>query len=149
MVLHKVGQDWSHLAAAAAANIVQCKAPIWTLLHIHWASLVAQTVKRLPAMRETWVRSGRLGFNPGIRKIPWRRKWQFTPALLPGKSRKRRSLIGYRPWVPKKSDTTQWTSLSLFIFMVLHVFTLIIFLWTFFLYKPENCILKCIRSGKA
>lgn len=26
---------------------------------------------------------------------------------------------------------------------------LIVFLWTFFLYKPENCILKCIRSGKA
>ena len=38
------------------------------------ASLVAQTVQRLPAMQETWVR-----------KIPWRRKWQPTPVLLPGK----------------------------------------------------------------
>ena len=28
-----------------------------------WASLVAQRVKRLPAMRETWVRS--LGWEPG------------------------------------------------------------------------------------
>ena len=27
--------------------------------------------------------------------------------------------------------------------------TLIIFLWTFFLYKLENCVLKCIGSGKA
>lgn len=27
--------------------------------------------------------------------------------------------------------------------------TLIIFLWTVFLYKLENCILKCIRSAKA
>ena len=26
-----------------------------TLLYIRWASLVAQTVKNLPAMRETWV----------------------------------------------------------------------------------------------
>jgi len=25
-------------------------------------------------------------FYPCVRKIPWRRKWQTTPALLPGKS---------------------------------------------------------------
>ena len=23
-------------------------------------------------------------FNPWVRKIPWRRKWQPTPVLLPG-----------------------------------------------------------------
>ena len=38
-------------------------------------SLVAQTVKRLLAMRKTRVQS--LGW-----KIPWRRKWQPTPVLL-------------------------------------------------------------------
>ena len=27
-------------------------------------------------------------------KLPWRRKWQSTPALLPGKSHGRRSLLG-------------------------------------------------------
>ena len=37
--------------------------------------LVAQRVKYLPAMQETW-------FNPWVRKIPWRRKWQPTPVLL-------------------------------------------------------------------
>ena len=26
----------------------------------------------------------RPGFNPWVRKIPWRRKWQPTPVLLPG-----------------------------------------------------------------
>ena len=30
-------------------------------------------------------RCRRHGFNPWIRKIPWRRKWQPTPVLLPGK----------------------------------------------------------------
>ena len=25
-------------------------------------------------------------FDPWVRKIPWRRKWQFTPVFLPGKS---------------------------------------------------------------
>ena len=51
-------------------------------LTLHWlfcaslasnqASLVAQRLKRLPAMQETWVR-----------KITWRRKWQTTPVFLP------------------------------------------------------------------
>ena len=43
------------------------------------ASLVAQTVKRLPAMLES-------RFDSWVGKIPWRRKWQSTPALLTGKS---------------------------------------------------------------
>ena len=53
---------------------------IYTHTHTHiyiWASLVAQTVKHLPTMRETQVRS--LG-----REDPWRRKWQPTQVLLPG-----------------------------------------------------------------
>ena len=41
------------------------------------------------------------------RKIPWRRQWQSTPALLPGKSHGRRSLICYSPWGRKESDTTE------------------------------------------
>ena len=35
------------------------------------------------------------------------RKWQPTPALLPGKFHGQRSLIGYSPWGLKKSDTTE------------------------------------------
>ena len=27
---------------------------------------------------------GRPRFDPWVRKIPWKRKWQFTPVLLPG-----------------------------------------------------------------
>ena len=30
--------------------------------------------------------------------LPWRRKWQPTPAGLPGKSQGRRSLVGCRLW---------------------------------------------------
>ena len=41
-------------------------------------SLVAQMVKRLSTMWETWVQS--LGWE-----VPWRRKWQPTPVLLPRK----------------------------------------------------------------
>ena len=38
--------------------------------------------------------------------ICWRRKWQSTPVLLPGKSHGQRSLVGYRPWGRKESDMT-------------------------------------------
>ena len=37
---------------------------------------------------------GRPGFNPWVGKIPWRRKWQPTPAFLPGESHGQRSLEG-------------------------------------------------------
>ena len=33
--------------------------------------------------------------------IPWRRKWQPTPVLLPGESHRQRSLADYSPWVAK------------------------------------------------
>src|SRR5574338_627821 len=36
----------------------------------------------------------RPGFDPWVRKIPWRRKWQPTPVLLPGKFHGWRSLAG-------------------------------------------------------
>ena len=49
----------------------------------------------------------RPGFNSWVGKVPWRRKWQSTPALLPGKSHGWRSLIGYSPWGRKESDMTE------------------------------------------
>ena len=53
------------------------------------------------------LQCGRPRFNPWVRKIPWRRKWQPTPVLLPGKSHGRRSLVGYSPQGHKESDMTE------------------------------------------
>ena len=50
---------------------------------------------------------GRPRFIPWVRKIPWRRKWQSTPVLLPGTSHGQRSLEGYSPWGRKELDTTE------------------------------------------
>ena len=47
------------------------------------------------------------GFDPWVGKIPWRRKWQPTPVLLPGKFHGLRSLVDYSPWGHKESDTTE------------------------------------------
>ena len=39
----------------------------------------------------------------------WRRKWQPTPAFLPGESQGQGSLVGCRLWGRTESDTTEVT----------------------------------------
>jgi len=39
----------------------------------------------------------RLKFDPWVGKIPWRRKWQPTPVVLPEEYHGQRSLAGYSP----------------------------------------------------
>ena len=86
MVPHRVGHDWSDLAAA---NVIM-------------ASLVAQMVNSLPIMQGT-------GFDLWVGKIPWRKKWQPTPVFLPEETYEQRNLVGYSPWGCKKSDMTEVT----------------------------------------
>ena len=45
--------------------------------------------------------------NPWLWNIPWRRKWQPTQVLLPGKSHGWRSMVGYTSWGRKESDMTE------------------------------------------
>ena len=45
-------------------------------------------------------------FNPWVRKIPWRRKWQPTPVFLPGEIHGQRSLEDYSPRGRKESHMT-------------------------------------------
>ena len=48
----------------------------------------------------------RLWFDPWVGKIPWRRKYQYTPEFLPWESHEQRSLGVYSSWGGKKLDTT-------------------------------------------
>ena len=69
-------------------------------LQYSWASLVAQLVKNLPAMQETWVWF--LGWEDPLEK------WKATHS----------SILAWRihglysPWSHKQSDMTEWLSLS-------------------------------------
>ena len=62
---------------------------------------MAQTIKNLPAMQETWIQS--LGWEDPLEKgmsthssiLAWRIPWT-------------ESLVGYSSWGHKKSDTTEW-----------------------------------------
>ena len=90
---------------------------LWFLLKLtfvysmRWASLGAQTVKNLPAVRKTQFRS--LG-----QKNLWRREWLPTPVFLPGEFYGQASLEGCSPWGCKESNTTAWLTLSLSDFIV-------------------------------
>ena len=56
---------------------------------------------RLPSWisgKESACQCKRHGFDPRVRKIPWRRKRQLTPVFLPEESHGQRSLVGYSPW---------------------------------------------------
>ena len=61
---------------------------------------MAPTVKNLPAMQETQVRS--LG-----QEDPLRKAWLPTPVFLPRESLGQRSLVDYGPWEPEESDRTE------------------------------------------
>ena len=66
-------------------------------LQYSWASLVAQLVKNLPTVWETWVLS--VGWED-----PWRRERLPTPVFWPGEL--------YSPWGHKESDMTERLSLA-------------------------------------
>ena len=57
--------------------------------------------------KESTCQSRRGGFDPWIRKIPWRRKWQPAPVFLPVKTHRQGSLVGYSPWSCKELDTIE------------------------------------------
>ena len=64
-------------------------------LQYSWTSLVAQPVKNLPAMWESWV-------DPWVGKIAWRRERLPTPVFWP------KEFHGlYSSWGRKESDKTE------------------------------------------
>ena len=77
------------------------KSEIWPVIFIHlwegmwlrWWSVCLQCRKP--------------GFDSWVGRIPWKRKWQPSPVLLPGKSHGRRILVGCSPWGRKELDTTE------------------------------------------
>ena len=70
---------------------------IWYNTLNFWLSITflgfpsGSAIKNLPA------NAGDMSLIPGSGRPSWRRKWQLTPVVLPGKSRGQRSLVDYRP----------------------------------------------------
>ena len=71
-----------------------------------------QGLPRWLSGKESACKCTRCGFDPWVRKIPWRRKWQPTPVFLPEKSRGQRSLADYSTKGHRESDTTERLSMQ-------------------------------------
>ena len=77
---------------------------------VTWSTDLPQRCQLIRGKGLPWWLSGkesacqcrRHGFDPWVRKIPWRRKWQPTPVFLPGESHGQRGLEGYSPWGCKR-----------------------------------------------
>ena len=120
---HRVGHDWSDLAAAAARFLA--RAPGWTVVPLakSWEGKEEQNICKYIAFEGPLSKTGasqmalevknpaagdmRCGSNPWVRKISWRRKGQPTPVFLPGKLNGWRSLVGYSPRGRKELDKTE------------------------------------------
>ena len=80
---------------------------VWKLGREHmtrlWVSLVAQMVKKLPVMREPWVRS--LGWEDPLEEGMSTHSGMYSHLENP---HGQRSLTGYSPWGHKELDTTKW-----------------------------------------
>ena len=61
---------------------------------------MAQMVKNLPAIQETWIRSL-------SQEDPLEKGMQHTPVYLPREFHGQESLAGYNPWGLKESDVTE------------------------------------------
>ena len=59
--------------------------------------------------KESICQCRRCRFDPWVKKIPWRRKWQPTPLFLPGISHGQRSLVSYSLWSGRDGHDKQFS----------------------------------------
>ena len=135
---HRVGHDWSDLAAAAAAaehtHLLLNNHFTFSKMTLH--KHMNPTVSQCPEKENrgtifwTFLLTKCVNYQAFYKTIPyitteaslvaqmvkriWRRKWQPTPGLLPGKSHGQRSLVGYSPWGCK--ELTQLSNFTFCLF---------------------------------
>ena len=78
-------------------------------MHEVFGGFPCSSISKVPACR-------RPGFDPWVRKIPWRRTWQHTLVFLPIEFHGQGSLAGYSPWGRKECVSTEQPTLSLHFF---------------------------------
>ena len=96
----------------APARAMFCPASsIWTIAASTWSYFCTHPlllwVPGAAQRQRIWQQCRRRAFNPRVRKIPWRRAWQSTLVLLPGKSYGQRNVAGYSPQGCKELDMTE------------------------------------------
>ena len=81
---------------------------VYIYIHIYICVCLCVCIIGLPwwlSGKESACQCRKHGFNPWLKKIPWRRKWQPTVAFLPGKFHGQRGA-----WqATVHGDTESWT----------------------------------------
>ena len=67
-------------------------------------------------------RCKRCRFEPWVRKIPWRRKWQPAPVFLPGESHGQRSLVAMVHRIEKSRTRLKRLSTNIRVFIMLYIY---------------------------
>ena len=89
---------------SSKASVLQCSA----FFTVQLSHPYTTTGKTIALTRRTFVgKVMSLLFNMLSRLVIRRRQWHPTPVLLPGKSHRRRSLVGCSPWGLEELDTTE------------------------------------------
>ena len=83
--------------------------------HGHWSFLLTLSLRLvIRGCERPWAsqcrRDNRLGFDPWVGKMPWRKAWQPTPIFLPAESPRTEELEDYSPWGHKELETTEQLS---------------------------------------
>ena len=130
MALFRSFCGWAafHDIQAPHLYLLSCQWPFRLFPRLGWASLVAQRLKRLPPMRETWVRS--LGWEDPLEKemaihssiLAWRIPWTEKPSRLPSMGSQRVGhdwvislslcIMGLFSPVGFKASSTLWNTIN-------------------------------------
>ena len=92
-----------------ASSVCVCETVKQRIHHLRWCILGLGFPDSTVVTNLQCRRQRKCGFDPWIKKIPWRRKWQRTPVSLLGESHGQKSLWSYSPWGHKELDTTEVT----------------------------------------
>ena len=119
----------------------------WVCIHMFMCIYIYMSFPCGSDGKSVSLQGGRPRFSPWVKKIPWRRKWQPTPVLLPGKLHGWRNLVGYSLWGCKELDTTKQLRFH-FLFMCVCVCVCVcvdIYIYIVYLQKHRT-VLFFIRS---
>ena len=91
-----------------ALHELEAQSPnLWIAKEVSNSELLTVKVPAGSASKESACNARDLGLTLELGKIPWRREWQSLLVFLPGEFHGQSSPVGYSPWGPKESDTTE------------------------------------------
>ena len=98
-----------------------------TPLYLYVCVCVCMYIKtsQVAQMVRICLQSRRPRFDPWVRQIPWRRKWQPIPVTLPGELHGQRNQVGYSLWDLKETplNDTTFTFINVCVCVCIYMYT--------------------------